>query len=178
PIVGGGPVTAPGGAPAPHGGLGQSHGDREYGDADACALEVGQGVAEFEPDALVVDEPEAGHGHHHLAQHIHTTDLPDVRLERIDLAEEARHVFQLVPVDSAREQAPHVAHHAVDGGGVLHDLLYAAHDVAGYVLEEAVDLVEDTVSRGRAVDAVQPADHCLEHVLHQQGPVAYQRLYH
>ncbi|KAI1839307.1 hypothetical protein JX266_014482, partial [Neoarthrinium moseri] len=51
-------------------------------------------------------------------------------------------------------------------------------DVAGYVLEEAVDLVEDTVSRGRAVDAVQPADHCLEHVLHQQGPVAYQRLYH
>ncbi|KAI1839195.1 hypothetical protein JX266_014594, partial [Neoarthrinium moseri] len=70
----------------------------------------------------------------------------DVRLERIDLAEEARHVFQVVPDDSAREQAPHVAHHAVDSGGVLHDLLYAAYDVAGYVLEEAVDLVEDTVS--------------------------------
>ncbi|KAI1839433.1 hypothetical protein JX266_014356, partial [Neoarthrinium moseri] len=102
--------------------------------------------------------------------------LLDVHVERINLAEEACHAFQVVPVGPAREQAPHVAHHAVDGGGVLHDLLYAAHDVAGYVPEEAIDLVEDTVPRGRAVDAVQPADHCLEHVLHQQDDAAPDQL--
>ncbi|KAI1839537.1 hypothetical protein JX266_014255, partial [Neoarthrinium moseri] len=43
---------------------------------------------------------------------------------------------------------------------------------------EAVDLVEDAITRGPAVDVARPAGHRLDHVLHQQGPVAYQRLYH